>query len=182
QHPQRSDLAGHASAATALRLARRVDARQIAAQLLVCGELVQQAALETPAIPEEPVVRQRHVLRLRHLHRDRVELAQMGPTAELAAAGADAGPHPRGVAGADLAQPHARANLGREIAHEITKIDALLAAEEHRHPTLACGHLDVDDLHGESARAGKALTGDDRLLLTLSPLAIVGRLLVGREA
>src|SRR5262249_41589786 len=79
QHAKRSHLAGHAAASTALRLARRVHAWQIAAQLLVRRELVQQAALEAATIAEQPVVRQRHVLGLRHLHRDRLELPYSRP-------------------------------------------------------------------------------------------------------
>src|SRR5207249_276930 len=46
EHAQRTHLAGHAAAAPAGGGARRVHARQVGAELLVRGELVEQTALE----------------------------------------------------------------------------------------------------------------------------------------
>src|SRR5262249_47681171 len=168
--------------ATTLGLAWRVHPRQIAAQLLVGRELVEQAALEPAAVAEQPVVGQRHVLRLGHLHRDRLELSQIRRAAELPAPPPHAVEHPGGVAGADLSHLDARAELAREIAHELAEIDALLAAEVHSHPALPGRHLDVHDLHDQIARARQPLAGEDGRLLPTPLLAVIARLLVGGEA
>src|SRR5205807_1979284 len=144
-------------------------------------ELVEEAALQPAAVSEEPVVRERHVLRLRHLHGDRLELSQMRAAAELPAARADAVEQTRGVARADLPHLHARAELAREVADELTEIDALVGAEEHGHAARGRMDLDVDDLHREVALPREALCGEDPALLALAPLAILARFVVGRE-
>src|SRR5262245_46875924 len=86
-----------APAAAAFGLARGADAGKLGAERLVLRELVEEAALQPPAVAEEPAVVERHVLALGHLHRDRREPAEVGRAAELAAAGSDAVLDPRDV-------------------------------------------------------------------------------------
>jgi hypothetical protein len=169
----RFHLAGHAAAPAAGRLAGRVDAGQAAAQLLVGRELVEQAALEPAAVAEQAGIGQRHVLGLGHLHRDRLELPEMGRAAELAAAGADAVHDPRGVTSADLAHLDARVELAGELADELAEVDAILGVEVDGHPPLGAVHLDVDDLQLHAAAMGQALGRGDRALLALPAVAIV---------
>ena len=172
----RAHLAGHAAAPAARGLARRVDAGQPAAQLLVGRELVEQAALQPAAVAEQAAVGQRHVLRLGHLHRDRLELLQVRRAAELAAAGADAVHHPRGVAGADLPHLDARAELAGEIAHEVAEVDAVLGVEVHGHPPLGPVQLDVDHLQRHLPAAGQPLGGGDGPLLAVAAVPVLARL------
>src|SRR5436190_393740 len=116
EHAERPHLACHAPAAPARGLARRVDARQVRAQLLVRRELVEQAALEPAAVAQEPRVRQGQVLRLRHPHRDRLEPPEVGRAAELAPARPDAVQDLGRVARADLPHLDPRAELAREVS------------------------------------------------------------------
>src|SRR5438034_802130 len=175
QHAQRAHLPGHAPATAAARRARRVDAWQIAAQLLIRRELVEETALQPPAVAEQTAVRERHVLRLRHLDGDRLELAEMRATAQLAPARADAVHDARGVARADLSHLDARPELAREIAHQLAEVHALLGAEVDRHPPCGRMDLDVEDLHRNAAAAREALCRRDAALLTLAPLTILAR-------
>src|SRR6266508_3079825 len=154
EHADRLHLAGHAAAAAARRLARRVDARQTAAQLLIGRELVEQAALEPAAVAEQAAVGQRHVLRLGHLHGDRLELLQMRRAAELPAAGADAVHHTGGVARANLAHLDPRVELVGEVADEVAEVDAVLGVEVHGHPALGAVQLDVHHLQRHAAAVG----------------------------
>src|SRR3990167_8794157 len=182
EHAKRLDLALHAAAAPALGLARRADLGQPVAQLVVGGELVEQAALEPAAIAQEAAVGERHVLGLGHLHRDGIELLQVRGAAELPAAGADAVHQLRGVAGADLLHLDPRVELVGEVAHEITEVHALLRCEGH--PDAAAGGLDghIHHLHLEPLRASHALSGLDRPPLALSPPAPLAHLEVGGAA
>src|SRR5207245_798836 len=111
----RSDLAGHATARAAVRLAGRVHARQARPELLVGRELVEQAALEAAAVAEQAVVGQRHVLGLVHLHRDRIDASQGRRAAELAAARPDAVQDVRPVPRADLAHLAPQPRLARAL-------------------------------------------------------------------
>src|SRR5439155_4473204 len=176
------DLAGHAAARAAVRLAGRVDARQPRPELLVGRELVEQAALEAAAVAEQAVVGQRHVLGLGHLHRDGIEAPQVRRAAELAAARPDAVHDLRRVTRADLAHLDPRPELARQIAHEVAEVDPLLGVEVHGRPARHRVHLDVDHLHHEAAAARDPLAGDDRALFALAALAVRARLLVARQA
>src|SRR5262245_2981647 len=90
EHPEGPHLARHAATAVAALRAWAADLGQPRAQLLVGGELVEQAALEPPAVTQETAVGQRHVLSLRHLDRNGLEPLQVGGAAELSSARADA--------------------------------------------------------------------------------------------
>src|SRR3990172_10241886 len=57
EHAQRAHLARHAPLRAAVGLAGRADLGQVLAQLVVGGELVEQAALEPAAVAQEPAVR-----------------------------------------------------------------------------------------------------------------------------
>ena len=138
----------------ALGLAGGPDAGQLGAQRLVLRELVEQAALEPPAVAEEAAVVQRHVLGLGHLHRHGLEAAQVGRAAELAAAGADAILHLRHVAGADLPHLDAGAELPGQVPHQLAEVDPGLGREEHGHAPAVARQLDVDDLQREPAAPG----------------------------
>src|SRR5438067_6768847 len=173
EHADRAHLARHAAAAPAVGLAGGVHARQAGAQLLVGRELVEQAALEPAAVAEQAAVGERHVLRLGHLHGDRLELAQVGRAAELAAAGADAVHDARRVAGADLAHLDARAELAREIAHQLAEVDPVLGVEVHGDPAIGAVYLHVDHLDGQGASVGQLLGGSHRALLALPAVAVL---------
>src|SRR5262245_4601157 len=101
-----ADAPLHAASAPAVGLARGAHAGQLGAQRLVLRELVEQAALQPPAVTEEPAVIEGYVLGLGHLDRDRLEPAEMSRAAELAAARPDAIMHIRDVEGGDLPQLH----------------------------------------------------------------------------
>src|SRR5262249_42202995 len=101
---------------------------------------------------------------------------------ELAAARPNAVQDLRGVARADLAHLDPRAQLARQVAHQVAEVDSLLGVEVHGRPAGDRVYLDVDHLHQEAATAREALAGRDRALLALAALAIRARLLVGRRA
>src|SRR5262244_659509 len=106
----------------------------------------------------------------------------MRRAAELAPARPDAVEHARDVARADLPHLDAGAELVREVAYELAKVHAVFAAEIHGHPPLARGHLDVDDLHGEPARARKVLARDDGRLFAAALLTILAGFFIGGES
>src|SRR5581483_12410814 len=120
------DPALHAAAPAAVGLARRPDPREAAPELLVLRELVEQAALEPPAVAEEPAVVERDVLRLGHLHRDRIEPPEGARAAELPPARTDPVLHPGHVAGPDLPHLDARVELPGELAHQLAEVDPAL--------------------------------------------------------
>src|SRR5262245_7289317 len=72
----------HAAASAAVGLARGADTWQLGAERLVLRELVEETALQSPAVAEEAAVVERHVLALRHLHRDWLEPAEVRRAAE----------------------------------------------------------------------------------------------------
>src|SRR5882724_1506613 len=170
EHAERLDPPRHAARAPALRLAGAAHLGQAAAQLLVGGELVEEAALEPAAIAEELAVGERHVLGLGHLHGDGVELLEMGRAAELPPAGADAVHELGGVPGADLLHLDPRVELVGEVAHEVAEVHPLLGVERHR--DAAARRLDghVHDLDLEPSAPRQALAGLRSAYLALAPL------------
>src|SRR5262245_58813052 len=173
QHAKRAHLARHAALCPAVGLAGAADLRQVLAQLIVGGELVEQAALEPPAVAEEPPVRERHVLGTGHLDGDRVEALEMGRAAELPAAGPDAVHQLGRVASADLPHLDARVELVGEVPNEVAEVHALLRAEQHGDPAMARVDLHVHDLELEPAAPGPAparLGVLELALATLVPL------------
>src|SRR5215469_16460930 len=160
EHAERAHLARHAALAAAIGLAGRAHLGQVLAQLIVGGELVEQAALE-------PAARERHVLGLGHLDGDGIEALQIRRAAELPAAGADAIHELGGVARPDLAHLDAGVELVGEVADEIAEVHALLRAEEHGDAAMAWIDLHVHDLEPEPAppRAAPAALGMAQLAL-----------------
>ena len=149
------------------------------AQLVVGGELVEQATLEPATVAEEPAVRERHVLGLGHLHRDRVEVLEIGRAAELAAAGADAVHELGRVTGADLPHLDARVELVGEVPHEIPEVHAFLGAEEDGDPAMTRVDLHVHDLELEPAATRAASAGLGVPELALTAIAPLRRLRIG---
>src|SRR5215813_4374507 len=177
EHTKRAHLARHAALAAAVRLAGRAHLGQVLAELIVGGELVEQAALEPAAVAEEPAVREGHVLGLGHLDGNGVEALEIRRAAELAAAGTDAVHELGRIARPDLPHLDAGVELVGEVADEIAEVHALLRAEEHGDPAMARIDLHVHDLEPEpaAARAPPAGLGVTQLALAaLVPLCGLG--------
>src|SRR5437867_777715 len=179
EHAQRAYLARHAALGAAVGLTGRADLGQVLAQLVVGGELVEQATLEPATVAEEPAVAERHVLGLGHLHGDRVEVLEIGRAAELAAAGADAVHELGGVAGADLPHLDAGVELVSEVPHEMPEVHAVLRAEEDGDPAMTRVDLHVHDLELEPAAPRAAPAGLGVPELALPAIAPLRRLRVG---
>src|SRR5499427_360422 len=182
EHAQRADLARHAALPPAVRLAGGADLGQVLAQLIVRGELVEQAALEPTAVAEEPSVRERHVLGLGHLDGDGIEALQIRRAAELATAGADAIHELGGVARPDLAHLDAGVELVSEVADEIAEVHALLRAEEHGNAAMARIDLHVHDLEPEPAPPCAAPAALGMAQLALAPVVPFRDLGLGRPS
>src|SRR6266498_2348655 len=172
EHAQRAYLARHAALRAAVGLAGRADLGQV----VVGGELVEQATLEPAAVAEEPAVCERHVLRLGHLDGDRIEVLEIGRAAELAAARADAVHELGGVAGPDLPHLDAGVELVREVADEVAEVHPLLGAEEDGDPTMTRVDLDVHDLELEPAAPGAPAAGLGVLELARAAIVPLRRL------
>src|SRR5215471_4437790 len=182
EHAERAHLARHAALAAAIGLAGRAHLGQVLAQLIVGGELVEQAALEPAAVAEEPAVRERHVLARRPLDGNGIEALQIRRAAELSAAGADAIHELGGVARSDLAHLDAGVELMGEVADEIAEVHALLRAEEHGDAAMARIDLHVHDLEPEPAAARAPPAGLGVAQLALAAVVPLRGLGLGRPS
>ena len=154
---------------------RRVVAAAFAAAAAVLhafgvGQLVAQAALQPAAQARQLRRVEAQLLLLRHLDRHRLERRQKRRAAERTAARAVAADHLRFVAHADLPHLDARAELRRELAHELAEIDAAFGREIEDQPRTVERLLDARELHAEAALAD--LQRRDPVRVTLALLVL----------
>ena len=147
------------------RLHALAQAGQGFARLDVLRLLVDQAALQPPALPRDPRRVQRQVLVLGHADGDRRELGQEGRAAQLPPARADAAHHLGLVAHPHLAQLDAVVQARRQVAHQLAEVDPLLGREVERGPVAAGRDLDPEELDAQPAGAGPLAGERQRLVL-----------------
>src|SRR5437660_20814 len=116
-------------------------------------QLVAKAALQPPALPRQLRRVQAELLLLRHLDRHGLERLEPRRAAERPAAGPVAAQHLRLVADADLPHLDPRAEVRREVAHQLTEIDSSLGRviEDEARPVEELRH--AGELHAMPALA-----------------------------
>ena len=132
-HLQRHDLPRHVVidhlGRPGRRLHRGVQLGSAALEVLVGIELVAQTAHEAPAQPRDLLGVQREPLLLGHADGHGAELAAESLAAQLLTAVPDAAHHAGLVAHADLTHVDAHVEAGRQLAHQLAEVDALLGLE-----------------------------------------------------